>query len=284
MSAPSAGTEPRLDEGTARPGWRADAAPEELLALARDVAYAAGALIVRRRAEGLPASDTKSTPTDVVTASDRESEELIRGSLLRARPDDSVLGEEDGPVEGTSEVSWIVDPIDGTVNYYYDIPLYTVSIAAAYRGEVVAGVVHNPVTAETWTATRGGGAYLNRRLIRVSGQRDLSQALVGTGFGYSARKRAEQIAVLSHVITKVRDIRRTGCASLELCHVAMGRGDASFESGLKLWDYAAGLLIAEEAGARVGGMRGARAGEALTITASPALFDPLHRLLADAGL
>ena len=251
--------------------------------LAVAVAREAGELVVRRRVEGVDVAATKSTPTDVVTRADRESEELIRTRLLDARPHDGILGEEGSSVAGTSGVTWVVDPIDGTVNYLYGIPTYAVSIGAELDGRAVAGAVVNPVSGETWTAVLGEGARLDGRPIRVTGQDRLDQSLIGTGFGYDARRRASQAAVLSQVITHVRDIRRAGSAALDLCAVACGRHDAMYERGLNRWDYSAGLLIAEEAGARSGGLNGAAASEELTIVAAPGIFDGLHDLLAAAG-
>jgi len=257
-----------------------DQAPE-LLELATAVAHAAGRLVRERREVVLrmPVSATKTTPTDVVTESDTAAEELIRERLLAARPGDGLVGEEGASVSGGSGVDWVVDPIDGTVNYLYGIPQYAVSIAAAVEGRVVAGVVHNPAGAETWTATRGGGAALNGRPVRESGCDRLDRALVATGFGYDPRRRARQADLLRNVVPYVRDIRRAGAASLDLCAVATGRVDAYYERGLKAWDLAAGGLIAEEAGAVVAGLRGAAAGEDLVIAAGPALFTELHDLL-----
>jgi myo-inositol-1(or 4)-monophosphatase len=227
----------------------------------------------------MPVSATKTTPTDVVTESDTAAEELIRERLLAARPGDGLVGEEGASVSGGSGVEWVVDPIDGTVNYLYGIPQYAVSIAAVVEGRVVAGVVHNPAGAETWTATRGGGAALNGRPVLESGCDRLDRALVATGFGYDPRRRARQADLLRNVVPYVRDIRRAGAASLDLCAVATGRVDAYYERGLKAWDLAAGGLIAEEAGAVVAGLRGAAAGEDLVIAAGPALFTELHDLL-----
>lgn len=254
-----------------------------LATLAVSVAKEAGELVTRLRAEGVDVASTKSTPTDVVTAADRESEELIRKRLLGARPDDGFLGEEGGNVATTSGVTWIVDPIDGTVNYLYNIPSYAVSIAASIDGEVVAGSVVNPVSGETFAAARGQGATLDGRQIAVSGATRLDRSLVGTGFGYDVARRKAQAAVLNQVIVKVRDIRRAGAAALDLCGVACGRLDGYYERGPNPWDFAAGGLIATEAGARFGGLHGAPPSEQLVIAATPAIFDDLHDLLATAG-
>jgi myo-inositol-1(or 4)-monophosphatase len=257
--------------------------PQDLLKLAVEVAEEAARLIVERRRGTITVADTKSTVTDVVTAVDRESEELIRARVLKARPDDSFLGEEGDDVAGTSGVRWVVDPIDGTVNYLYDLPTYAVSIAVEYDGETVAGVVVDAPKGEVFTATKGGGAFADGQPIRVSGCTELSTALVGTGFGYDPDRRQVQAEVIQHVITKVRDIRRIGVGAIDLCYVACGRLDAVFERGLNPWDYGAGALIAAEAGAITGGLNGAPVSPEMSIAASPALFGPLHDLLAAAN-
>jgi myo-inositol-1(or 4)-monophosphatase len=252
-----------------------------LLGLAVTVADDAGRLIRARRSavERMAVAATKSTPTDVVTDADTAAEALIRDRLLAARPDDGLLGEEGGSVAGRSGVVWVVDPIDGTVNYLYGLPEYAVSIAAEVDGTTVVGVVHNPTSGQTWTAIRGRGAVLDGRSIRESGCDRLDRALIATGFGYDARRRARQADVLRHVLPKVRDIRRVGAASLDLCAVASGLVDGYYERGLATWDLAAGCLIAEEAGAIVAGISGRAAGPDLVIAAGPALFPALHDLL-----
>jgi myo-inositol-1(or 4)-monophosphatase len=261
------------------------AEPAALLALAEEVARTAGRLLVSRRPPGadLVVTATKSSPTDIVTAMDTAAERLIVERLRAARPEDGILGEEGADSPGTSGVVWVVDPIDGTVNYLYDLPEYAVSLAAAVDGEVVAGAVHSPVTAETWTAARGAGAWRNGEPVRVSACTELARALVATGFGYQAERRAHQAEILRALLPRVRDVRRAGAASLDLCAVATGRVDAYYERGLKPWDLAAGGLVAQEAGARVEGLHGGRAGEDLVLAAPPALFAQLHDLLAPLG-
>jgi myo-inositol-1(or 4)-monophosphatase len=255
----------------------------DLMRIAEAVALEAGELIRRRRREGVEVAGTKSTATDVVTKADHESENLVRDRIRSVRPDDGLVGEEGASASGSSGVTWVIDPIDGTVNYLYDIPAYAVSIAAELNGQVIAGAVVNPVSGETWTAWRGGGAYLNGERIWVRPTHRLAEALVVTGFGYADKRRAAQAEVLHKVIASIRDVRRSGVASVDLCWVAMGRVDACYERGLKPWDVAAGLLIAEEAGAKVGGLHGARPSEELVIAATPDVFDELHDLLAAAG-
>ncbi len=263
--------------------------PARLLTLAVRLARQAGDLAYRMRSEAASGSalqvDTKSTPTDVVTAADRAVERLVLSELRRERPHDAILGEETGQHDVTdreeSRVRWIVDPIDGTVNYLYGIPQYAVSLAVEVDGEVVAGVVRNPVTGQEWTAIAGQGAW--RDGTRLTGSRctDLSQALVATGFGYDAQRRAYQGEVIARLLPKVRDIRRFGSASLDLCMTAEGIFDAYFEKGLKAWDLAAGGLIAKEAGLQVTGLRGQPAGPDMTLAAPAALHQGLHDLLVE---
>lgn len=258
---------------------------EGLLDVAVAAAQAAGEFLVASRPASLRVA-TKSTPTDVVTQMDTAAERLIGERLRQAGPNDAILGEEgqdDGAAasSGRSKVRWIVDPIDGTVNYLYALPQWAVSIAAEVDGVIEVGAVLDPSKGELFTAVRGGGARLNGEPIAVSGCDELSLALIGTGFGYDAGRRARQSQVLTGVLPIVRDIRRLGAASLDLCALACGRLDGYYERGLNLWDYAAAGLIATEAGARVGGLNGRPASGELFIAATPAVFDPLHALLAD---
>jgi len=253
----------------------------DLLALAEQVAREAGRLVVADRPRDLQVAATKTTATDIVTEMDRRSEQLVVDRISAARPDDGFLGEEGAARAGTSGVTWVVDPIDGTVNYLYGIPAYAVSIAASVDGQVVAGAVVNPVHGETWTALRGEGAWLDGQRLRISAPPPLHLALVATGFGYDARRRARQADVLGQVLPRVRDVRRFGAASLDLCAVACGRVDAYYEQGLKPWDLAAGGLVATEAGATVTGLRGRVAGEDLVVAAGPPLVTELVGLLEE---
>ena len=252
--------------------------PQSLLGLALDTAREAGELLVRGRSGEIRATATKSSPTDVVTAMDTAAEELIRTRLLSARPDDGMLGEEGSSRTGTSRVRWVVDPIDGTVNYLYDLAHWAVSIGVEVDGRVVAGVVHAPALGRTYTAIAGAGAFRDGRALACSSVTELGQSLVATGFGYEARRRARQAEVLLRVLPRVRDIRRFGAASLDLCATAEGVIDAYYERGLNPWDMAAGGLIASEAGVRVGGLAGPASGE-LLVAAPPQIFDPLIELL-----
>jgi myo-inositol-1(or 4)-monophosphatase len=255
--------------------------PAQLLALAVSVARSASDLANRMRAAGVDAVATKSTATDVVTAADRAVEQHVRAELERARPGDAVFGEEYGGGQDRSAVRWILDPIDGTVNYLYDLPQYAVSLAAEVDGVVVAGVVRNAATGREWTAILGGGAFCGPRRLAASGATDLGQALVGTGFGYAAERRRHQARVLAGLIGDIRDIRRLGAASIDLCLVAEGTLDAYYEKGLNAWDHAAGGLVAAEAGALVTGLDGAPPGPDMVIAAPAGLHAQLHARLSD---
>lgn len=263
--------------------FSAASTPGELLAVAVRVARAAAVTARRMRDEAIGDVQTKSTDTDVVTAADKAVERQVVDALLAERPGDGVLGEEygDSVTVGPGAVRWILDPIDGTVNYLYGLPQYAVSLAAERDGVVVAGVVRNAATGDEWTATLGGGAWRAGRRLTGSLRTELDQALVGTGFGYDKRRRAHQGAVLARLITRVRDIRRFGAAALDLCLAAEGTLDAYFEKGLNLWDHAAGGLIAAEAGLTVGGLSGAPAGDRMLVAAPPALFPALHDALVE---
>jgi myo-inositol-1(or 4)-monophosphatase len=255
----------------------------DFLRLAEDIAREAGdMLIAKRPALSLEpgAVETKSSPTDVVTALDRASEELIRERILAVRPDDHILGEEGGEEPGVSDVRWVVDPIDGTVNFLYGLPEWCVSIAVEVGGQVVAGVVNVVPRGEVFTAALGEGARLDGERLRCNPAVPLGQALVATGFGYGAARRAVQAEVLTSVLPRVRDIRRGGSCAADLCSVAAGRVDAYYERGVNYWDYAAAGLVAAEAGARIGGLRGKPYNNELTLCAAPGLFEELHDLLA----
>ncbi|MDP9101464.1 MAG: inositol monophosphatase [Actinomycetota bacterium] len=252
--------------------------PEALLDLATDLAREAGALALRM-SEGVQVGATKSSPTDVVTAADRAVETLLVTAIRRVRPDDGLLGEEGALDAGTTGVRWVIDPIDGTVNYLYGIPHWAVSIGAEVAGEAVAGVVFDPAKGELFQAVRGAGAMLDGRSLHCSAVSELSLSLVGTGFGYDARRRAAQARLLPELLPAVRDIRRHGAGALDLCAVASGRLDAYYEQGLSPWDLSAGGLVAREAGARVEGLRGQPASARLVLAAGPGVFAALHDVL-----
>jgi myo-inositol-1(or 4)-monophosphatase len=222
----------------------------------------------------------------VVTAVDQQSERLVVARLLAARPDDGVLGEEGAARAGTSPVRWVVDPIDGTVNFLYGLPAYAVSIAAEVDGEVRAGVVLNVATGELFTAIAGRGAQLvvpgaDALPLAVSAPPALDRTLVATGFGYRAEVRRVQGAAVAELLPQVRDIRRFGSSALDLCSGAAGRVDAYYELGLHPWDHAAGALIAAEAGAVVRGLPGRAFGDPMAIAAAPSIAEPFAALVAD---
>ncbi|WNB84440.1 inositol monophosphatase family protein [Cellulomonas sp. ATA003] len=242
-----------------------------LVELAASLAREAGALVRDGRPDQVDVAATKSSPIDVVTERDLASEALLRSLLARHRPDDGILGEEDEPVAGTSGLTWVLDPIDGTVNYLYGIPAYAVSVAVVAgppvpeRWTAVAGAVHSVSDGRTYTAGRGLGAACDGRALRANPPRPLAESLVGTGFAYTAQRRGEQATILAELMPHIRDVRRIGSAALDLCSVAAGNLDLYYERGLKPWDLAAGALVAAEAGAVVGGLHGAPAGETMTV-------------------
>ena len=265
--------------------------PAELLALAVEVAAAGAALAQAKRQEFIVSVRTKSTDTDVVTAADEAVERCVIDAIRARRPADAVLSEEAGASRPAGhpagQVRWILDPIDGTVNYLYGIPYYAVSLAAEIDGEVDAGVVHNPATGDVWTAVQGEGAYWGDRRITCSSVSELGQTMVATGFGYDSSRRAHQAKVLGGLAHKIRDIRRFGACALDLCAAASGVVDAYYEKGLNEWDRAAGQLIASEAGLVVSGLHGAPASDAFVLVAPPGIHAQLQAVLdeldADGG-
>lgn len=254
---------------------------DELVDIAAELACAAGE-VLRQRPDDL-GIESKSTPTDAVTVMDRAAEKVVLDGLRERRPGDRVVAEESGDSTTASHVVWYVDPLDGTVNYLYGLPPYAVSIAAFVNGEPAAGAVYDVSRDEMFTATAGGGATCNGSALECRVQSDPALALVATGFGYDSSFRAVQADVVGALLPQVRDIRRAGSAALDLCSVAAGRVDAYYEAGMHIWDWAAGALIAREAGARVDGLAGRRTGDGVTLAANPALFSTLHDLLMAAG-
>ena len=289
--------------------------PAKLCDIAVSVARETGEMLASR-AGHVEVAATKSSPTDVVTEMDRRAESLIRSLLVAARPDDAILGEEEGQTGDTAgaPARWVVDPLDGTVNYLYGLHDWAVSIAVevgeaddgqpggaegakasgagsgAEGGSVgrriVAGAVFVPDRGEMFSAFAGGGAWLEaaggvRARLRCGPGVPLRQALVGTGFGYLPARRQVQGEVVAALLPRLRDIRRIGVASVDLCAVAAGRLDGFYERGLNYWDWAAGALVASEAGATVGGLRGAPLSSSMAVAAGPALFGPLTEALAE---
>jgi len=225
--------------------------PEDLRALAEDVAREAGAQLLEAFAGPVIGLSTKSTPTDLVSEADEAAQELIFSRLLAARPDDGLLGEEGGDREGTSGLRWVVDPLDGTSNFLYRLPQWAVSIAVEDADGAVAGVVYDPPRDQMWSAVREGKALLDGETVTGSDRADLERALIATGFGYDAEVRRAQAALIADLLPDVRDIRRFGSAAVDLAWTACGRLDAYYEHGLNAWDLAAGRLICERAGLEV---------------------------------
>jgi myo-inositol-1(or 4)-monophosphatase len=257
----------------------------ELLDLARSVATEAAAFALDRRREGVSVAATKSTLTDVVTQVDRDTEDLIRSRLAAARPDDGFFGEESGGDAGSSGLTWVVDPIDGTVNFLYGIPHWSVSIAVV-EGEpdpqtwrALAGCVVNPNLGEVYTGEEGGGAFLGDVPLRTPPGPELAQALVATGFSYDAGERGRQAAVIAQLVPLVRDIRRLGAGSLDILSVATGRVNAYVETTLSPWDHAAAALITRESGALVVGKGGRRPDRDRVLAAPAELIEPLEAFL-----
>ncbi|WP_425956955.1 inositol monophosphatase family protein [Xylanimonas sp. McL0601] len=272
-------TVPALPDGVTVPALRA---------LALSLATEAGDVIRTLRPERVTVAATKSSDVDPVTAMDRAVEELLVARLTTERPEDAILGEEGDDVPGTSGLTWVVDPIDGTVNYLYGVAAYSVSVAVVAgppdpaEWTVLAGCVHDVVADRTWSAGLGEGATLDGVPLPPVEPAPLARSLVGTGFGYAASRRAAQARVLTQVLPHVRDIRRLGSAAIDLCLVAQGSYDLYYERGLNPWDMAAGSLIAEEAGARVVGLHGAAPGVTVTVAGRGPALDQLVGLLEAA--
>jgi myo-inositol-1(or 4)-monophosphatase len=253
---------------------------QQLCDVASRLAVAAGELVLEGRKIGLTSITTKSSDTDVVTEFDRASEQLIVEGLRTARPDDAVVGEEGTDSAGASGIRWLIDPIDGTTNYQYDLPGYAVSIAALAGDHSIAGAVYIAASRELFTATAGGGARLNGSPIHCGTLTTVQHALVATGFSYQIERRREQALRVAQVIPRIRDIRRFGAAAPDLCYVACGRLDAYYEQWLGPWDWAAGELIAREAGCRTGRFDGGPIDSTGVLATNPALFDQMVELLA----
>ncbi|MCL2424196.1 MAG: inositol monophosphatase, partial [Micrococcales bacterium] len=243
------------------------------------------------RPDQVEVAATKTSPQDVVTAMDLASEDCLRNELRTARPDDGILGEEGGYEPGTSQITWVIDPIDGTVNYLYGLPGYAVLVAAVTgpgapdpaTWTVLASCVRAPALGRTWTATLGGGAFRDGRRLAARPAPELDGCLLGTGFGYRRADRELQAPVVARLLPQVRDLRRMGAAGLDLCAVADGTLDLFYERGLQPWDLAAGALVVTEAGAQVSGLRGERAGPAMTVAGHPGRIGELITELEQAG-
>jgi len=256
--------------------------------LAVRLATAAGVLVREGRPDRVEVAATKSSDVDPVTVMDRASEELLREMIAAERPDDAILGEEGDDVAGTSGLTWVLDPIDGTVNYLYGVASWAVSVAVVAgppepaSWTVLAGCVHSVADGRTWSAGLGEGATRDGVPVRVGAPASLGASLVGTGFGYDAGRRAQQAQVLTQVLPKIRDIRRLGSAAIDLCLLADGSLDLYYERGLNPWDMAAGAVVATEAGAVVTGLRGGPASNAMTVAGPPDLVPQLVEILEAA--
>lgn len=261
----------------------------DLLDLAEAAARAAGSLLRERFAEPAVGLSTKSSETDMVSDADRAAEAVIVDALRARRPRDAILGEEGGERDGDSGVMWVIDPLDGTINFLYGIPQWCVSIACEDPDGALAAVVFDPIRDELFAAARNAGATCNGVRIAVRDARNVGGALVSTGFSYRPDERAVAARVVERLLPRVADIRRFGAAALDLCWTAAGRYDAFYESPLERWDIAAGRLIAVEAGARVGSLPvigdardPAGAAREGLVVAAPGIFDELRVLLVDA--
>ena len=260
----------------------------ELLSTAQGLAREAGEFITAGR-HAAHVTHTKSSAVDIVTQMDLAAERLLRERIAHLRPLDGVLGEEGADTQGSSRITWVLDPIDGTVNYLYGLPSFGVSVAAVSGSPrtnewtALAAAVYDG-SGRLWSAAAGQGAWLDGvQLKRDEPPTPLAQTLLGTGFQYVAERRAVQGAIVTRLLPQVRDIRRLGAAAVDLCLVAAGHLDAFYEHGLNAWDLAAGALIATEAGVRVGGVDGGPPDEHLTIAAHPAVWDQLRDAVVGAG-
>jgi myo-inositol-1(or 4)-monophosphatase len=254
---------------------------DQLRATAVAVVQQVGDLVVRMRLGGAGQVETKTSLTDVVTAADTAAERLARRLLAQWRPGEPVVGEEEGgagsPAGG---LCWVVDPIDGTVNYLYGLPWYAVSVAVQRDGQSLAAAVGQPAAGRLWSAAQGCGADCDGVALRVSDATRLELSLIGTGFSYRPERRARQAAMVAGMLPKIRDLRRAGAAALDLCSVASGWLDGFAEHGLHRWDWAAGALIAAEAGAVV---RLPPRGSDFLLAATPGIVDALAELVAQCG-
>ena len=255
--------------------------PKSLLDLAVEIAVSAGELLLDRFGSGVTGVDTKSTPTDPVSDADRDSERLVLDRISDARPDDGIISEEGEGIPSRSGVTWIVDPLDGTVNYLFGIPVWGVSVAVHDPLGALIGVVVDPTRKEVFSALRGEGAAVNGRPARVSAKAEPATALIGTGFSYEAEARSVQAERLVRVLPRVRDVRRAGSAAIDLAWTACGRLDGFFEAPMKLWDRAAGELLIAEAGGVVTPLEapGGREEDTGVVAANPDLHRALNELV-----
>jgi myo-inositol-1(or 4)-monophosphatase len=255
--------------------------------IAEEIAREAGDLIRSNLGRKISVAGTKSSVSDIVTQMDLAAEDLLRERLAELRPGDGVLGEEHGLEPSTTGLTWVLDPIDGTVNFLYGLPAHAVSVAVVAGAPVpetwdpLAAAVHQVSDGTTWTAGAGAGAYVDGVRLPHILDRGLDNALLATGFGYRVERRSKQARVLTALLSRVRDVRRLGAASVDLCLVATGQVDGYYERGLNPWDMAAGALVARESGADVTGLRGAAGGEEMIVTGPPTLVRELAEALAE---
>lgn len=256
----------------------------QILDISLELAHTSGKRALEGRIAGLQNVETKSTSTDMVTEFDKATEKYIVEQIRARRPHDSIIGEEGAAYAGSSQYTWCIDPIDGTTNFLYALPSWSVSIGISDDSGQLVGVVYIPALDETFTAVRGQGAFLNNRSIRCNDTSDVSKALVCTGFSYSPEQRSKQSKRVSKFIHKIRDIRRFGAASVDICYVACGRLDAYFEENLHQWDIAAAELIAIEAGAKSGDFSGEASSPEEILIACPKVFKQLSEMIISSSL
>jgi myo-inositol-1(or 4)-monophosphatase len=254
----------------------------DALRLAIEAAREAGALLLELQRSPAAGVRAKSTATDLVSEADERAERAIVTAIRKRRPDDAIVAEEGSGVTGSSDVSWYVDPLDGTINYLYGIPHWSVSICCADRAGSLAAAVFDPGRGELFTASRGGGARLGNRRLEVTDKRELASALVATGFGYDAAQRVTQARILEKVLGEVRDIRRFGSAALDLCWTAAARYDAYFESVENPWDWMGGAMVVREAGGRVTELAPANPAFPHIVASGEGIHEELVALLARA--
>lgn len=252
---------------------------QSLIAVAHQAATAAARELMTRFGRGASGVQAKSTPTDLVSEADLAAESAIRQLLGRLRPEDAILAEEGGAT-GEGKLRWVVDPLDGSINFLFGIPAFGVSIACEDASGTLAGGVLDPVREEWFAATRSGPATLNGTEIAGSSRGELATAMVATGFGYDAAVRARQSLVVARVLPRARDIRRFGAAALDLAWCACGRFDAYYERGVKPWDVAAGALIARRAGLEVRDLPATGQDPAGLVVAPRAIIEELYGLVA----
>jgi myo-inositol-1(or 4)-monophosphatase len=252
------------------------------LALATEAAREAGALLLELRRSPATGIRSKSSATDLVSEADERAEKAIVEMIRKSRPDDALVAEEGSSARGSSGVSWYVDPLDGTINYLYGIPHWSVSICCADATGPLAGVVFDPLRDELFSTARGRGAHLGDRRLAVTDKRDLPSALIATGFGYGAAERVTQGRIIAKVLGEIRDLRRFGSAALDLSWVAAGRWDGYFEAVNKPWDWMAGALLVREAGGRVSELNPENPAFPSIIASGTGVHDALVALLARA--